>query len=89
MRYQVLYTLKAKEDLVGIDKKAAVRILKKINFFVAGGNPLKYAKKLVNFGGETYRFRIGDYRVIFDLDNRGNISILLILKIGHRKEVYT
>lgn len=89
MRYQVLYTLKAKEDLVGIDKKEVVKILEKINFFVVGVNPLKYAKKLVNFGGGTYRFRIGNYRVIFDLDNRGNISILLVLKIGHRKEVYT
>ena len=30
----------------------------------------------------------GDYRAIFDLDKDGNIVILLILRIKHRKEVY-
>lgn len=55
---------------------------------VESDNPLKYAKKLTDFNAGTYRFRVGDYRVIFDIDNRRNILALLILKIGHRKEIY-
>jgi mRNA-degrading endonuclease RelE of RelBE toxin-antitoxin system len=35
-----------------------------------------------------YRFRIGDYRAIFDVDENNNIKILLILTIGHRKDIY-
>lgn len=41
-------------------------------------------KRLVGMPG--YRFRVGDYRVIFDMDN--NKLQILVLKIGHRKNVY-
>ena len=41
-------------------------------------------KKLVGMLG--YRFRVGDYRVIFDMEK--DKLVILILKIGHRKNIY-
>lgn len=41
-------------------------------------------KKLVGMQG--YRFRVGDYRVIFDME-KGKL-IILVLQIGHRKNIY-
>jgi len=41
-------------------------------------------KKLVGMPG--YRFRVGDYRVIFDMEKEK--LVILILKIGHRKNIY-
>ncbi len=41
-------------------------------------------KKLV--GMEGYRFRVGDYRIIFDMEK--DKLIILILQIGHRKNIY-
>ena len=41
-------------------------------------------KKLVGMPG--YRFRVGDYRVIFDLEE--NKLMILVMKIGHRKNIY-
>ncbi|MEK6969976.1 MAG: type II toxin-antitoxin system RelE/ParE family toxin [Nanoarchaeota archaeon] len=41
-------------------------------------------KKLVGMPG--YRFRVGDYRVIFDMEK--DKLIILVLKIGHRKNIY-
>ena len=38
--------------------------------------------------GGLFRFRIGDYRAIFRPDSRGQIVILLILRVGHRSEIY-
>jgi mRNA interferase RelE/StbE len=32
----------------------------------------------------TYRFRIGDYRAIFDIDGEN----IVILRIGHRRDIY-
>ena len=46
--------------------------------------PDAYLKKLV--GDEGYRLRVGDYRVILDLDKEK--LIVLVLRIGHRKNVY-
>lgn len=47
-------------------------------------NPLKHAQKLINPKIGEYRFRIGDYRVIFDID----FENIVILRIGHRKKLY-
>jgi mRNA interferase RelE/StbE len=41
-------------------------------------------KKLVGMQG--YRFRVGDYRIIFDIEK--NKLLILVLKIGRRKDVY-
>jgi mRNA-degrading endonuclease RelE of RelBE toxin-antitoxin system len=47
-----------------------------------------YAKKLKDPRFGEYRFRVGDYRVFFDVDKRGGIKILLILEVKHRRESY-
>jgi len=41
-------------------------------------------KKLVGMQG--YRFRVGDYRIIFDMEKER--LVILILQIGHRRNVY-
>ena len=45
--------------------------------------PDAYVKKLV--GDEGYRLRVGNYRVILDLDREK--LIILVLRIGHRRNV--
>jgi mRNA interferase RelE/StbE len=32
----------------------------------------------------TYRFRIGDYRVIFDIEGKD----IVVLRVGHRRDIY-
>lgn len=88
MKYKLFYTLKAKKDLSNLDLRTAEKILNKIDFYMDTGQPFKHAKKLSDFKKGSYRFRIGDYRAIFDVDNKGRIIVLMILRIKHRKEVY-
>ena len=33
-----------------------------------------------------HRLRVGDYRIIYEIQN--DVLIILVLKIGHRKEIY-
>jgi mRNA interferase RelE/StbE len=47
-------------------------------------NPLNFAEHLTDFELGEYRFRIGDHRVTFDVEN----DIIKILKIAHRKDIY-
>lgn len=88
MRYEIIHTEKAINDFSKIDHSNSRRIFDKLDYFIETGHPLHYAMKLVNCSLGTYRFRIGDYRVIFDVDQNENIRILKILRIKHRKEVY-
>ncbi len=85
---RVHYTENAKKDLEYLSLGIAQRIIKKIYFYSLQESPLHYATKLVNSSVGSYRFRIGEYRVIFDINDKGDVVILIVLRIGHRKEVY-
>lgn len=82
MIYKIVFTHRAIKDLEEIDNNTKSRIGKKLKEYSI--EPLSYARKLVNSKIGTYRFRIGDYRVIFDLDEEN----LVVLRIGHRKNIY-
>jgi mRNA interferase RelE/StbE len=47
-------------------------------------DPLRHAIKLTASEIGEYRFRVGDYRIVFDLEH----DSLLILAVGHRKDIY-
>ena len=88
MRVEVVYTKNARKNLRNLQKEEARKIILKINFYSQHKNPLRYAKKLKPPFEDLYRFRIGDYRIIFDINKKRNITILVILLIKNRKEVY-
>ena len=80
--YKVLLTDKAINDLSKLDDDISKFIKTKLLEY--SKEPFNYAKKLSNPKIGTYRFRISDYRIIFDID-KDNI---VVLRIGHRKEIY-
>jgi mRNA interferase RelE/StbE len=82
------YTKNAARDLRQLDRQVSKHILKKMDFFSKQEDPMKFAKKLKDFSLGEYRFRIGDYRVLFDLDEDGSVKILMILSVKHRREAY-
>ena len=82
------YTRKATKDLLALDQKIAKRIVEKIRSFCSSSNPMDKAEPLVGIFAGLFRFRVGDYRVIFRKQKDGKILVLLILRIKHRKDVY-
>lgn len=63
------------------------RIRKQLEGWEKKEKPLQYAKKLRGHG-ERYSFRVGDYRIICAKHGAGHFVILMILTVGHRKNVY-
>lgn len=47
-------------------------------------SPFDYAKKMVDPALGTYRFRIGEYKVIFDVEG----NKIVVLRVGHRRKIY-
>lgn len=89
MVYSLVYTNQAEKDLARIDKSMALRILKKMDSLVKLANPMVKAKQLTGFDVPTYRFRVGDYRIVFRKNPKTNcLVILVVLSVAHRKEVY-
>ncbi len=57
-----------------------------MDYFCATWDPLQFSKKLINSALWTVRFRIGDYRVICDIDAKGFLIIILV--VGQRENIY-
>lgn len=82
MSYRLVYTQKAVRDIDGLEAGVKKRIGTTLLRFK--NNPLQYAERLTDPELGGYRFRIGDYRVIFDIEGND----IVVLRAGHRKEIY-
>lgn len=83
---EYLFKPSALRSLKKFPKQIQKRLIAKIDFYANSDNPLKYAETLKDKTLGEFRFRIGDYRIIFDVDNKNRS--LIILLIGHRKDIY-
>ena len=82
MTYEVLFSDLALKQLKKLDEDIRRRIIATLERIRI--RPEAYLRKLV--GDDGYRLRVGDYRVIVDLDKEK--LIILVLRIGHRRNVY-
>ena len=83
--YTVMWQADAVEDLHALPKHIAKRIKQKIDTHLSQ-NPLALGKRLSGEFAELYRYRIGDYRIIYELKQQD--ILIIIVKVGHRKDVY-
>ena len=79
------FTKHAFRILRKLPRDVSRRILEKLDWYVAQEDPLEFAETLSDYAIGAYRFRMGDYRVVFDIDDEGDILILLV---GHRRDIY-
>ncbi|MBU0974993.1 type II toxin-antitoxin system RelE/ParE family toxin [Patescibacteria group bacterium] len=82
MPYSLIYTSSSVKDIKKLDRITKKRLKKKLELLAA--NPLHYSKKLIHSDLGTYRYRVGNHRVIFDLEKNN----IIVLRIGHRREIY-
>lgn len=80
--YKIIFAERAVRDIEKLDIVTKKRIGEKLKLF--SFDPLTYAKKLINPKIGSYRFRIGNYRVIFDIVD----DSIVILRMGHRNSIY-
>ena len=82
MNYKIAFKKSVSRDLKKISKEQAKKILNKIEseFPEKAGN----LPTLTGSFSGLRKFRVGDFRVIFTIIG----DTALILRIGHRKEVY-
>jgi mRNA interferase RelE/StbE len=80
--YKVLLTQRALKDLDALEKHVRIRIINKLKEYAS--QPIGDIRKLESPKIGTYRFRVGEYRVVFDIDGEN----LVVLRAGHRKTIY-
>lgn len=82
MEYKILWSVRAARQMERLDRSIAKRIYEKVDQLQQ--NPERYVEKLVRY--PYYRLRVGDYRVILDIQH--DLVRIMILRVGHRSNVY-
>jgi len=87
MQYKVEYTAKAVKELKKLDKPTRALIFGWIEKnLVDCDNPRRHGKPLSANRQGQWRYRIGDYRLLAEIEDE-KITIL-VLTVGHRREIY-
>lgn len=86
--YHVSYTPQAIKELKKIDKHTRTLILAWIEKNLIGCiDPRQHGKGLIASHKGKWRYRVGDYRLISEIQD--DKVIILVINIGHRKDIYS
>ena len=87
MTYHVEFTAPALRELRKLDKSTAALILGWVRKNLEGcDDPRQYGKALTADRRGQWRYRIGDYRLLASIQD--DAVLILVLHVGHRREVY-
>lgn len=85
--YKVVFSDRAKKSLKKLDKHTASLIIGWIEKNLEGcTNPRSFGKGLTANRSGQWRYRVGSYRLIAEIEDE-QITIL-VLNVGHRRDIY-
>ena len=87
MTYHVEFSIAAKRELKKLDKYTSLMLTAWIRKNLEGcTNPRQHGKGLTANRSGQWRYRVGDYRLLAEIQDEK--VIILILSVGHRKDIY-
>lgn len=81
---KIFLSINAQKEFRKLDVSARKRIKTKLEWYFSHEDPLVFADTLNDSCMGAYRYRIGDYRVLFDVVS----DAIRVNCIGHRREIY-
>lgn len=84
MAYRIEFKPSAGKALAALPKPTQKRLLGRIEGLK--DNPTPEGSKKLKGLEDLYRIRIGDYRVVYEV--QGDVLLVLVVRIGHRRDVY-
>lgn len=82
-KYRVKFAKSVQKELKKVPTKTALRLVKAIDKL--SSNP-RVGNVRPMVGSSTWRLRVGDYRVIYDIHE--NELVILVIRVRHRKDAY-
>ena len=82
--YRIEFTRSATKDLRAIDRQWIPRIISAVE--ALGDEPMPSGCKKLVGSDYTYRIRVGDYRIVYDIHNAK--LVVSIIRVRHRRDVY-
>lgn len=82
--YKIELKKSAEKEIDRLDKNIIPQIFHKIRTLAENPYPSQSLK--LAGSGYSYRLRVGDYRILYQIDN--STKIITIFAVGHRKDIY-
>ena len=83
---QIFFTLQAEKQLTKLDRNVRLRIIASLDR-LRETYPVGDMRKMQGYD-DLWRLRVGDYRVVMQIDLVTAIITITVIRVGHRKEVY-
>jgi mRNA interferase RelE/StbE len=84
VKWTIRFTAEAERQADALDPQVRRRITRALERLTAGPRSMQNVKALK--GSDRHRLRVGDWRVIYSLHD--DVLLVLVLRVGHRREVY-
>ena len=84
MKYRIEFSPSAESQFKKLPKEVQARLKHRIDSLAE--NPFPRGVKKLSAQEKFYRLRVGDFRIIYQV--KGKALLILILNLGHRKNVY-
>jgi mRNA interferase RelE/StbE len=85
VQYRIEFAPLAHRQLRKLERVAQIRLLQRIE--TLSSNPRPSGVRKLTDEADLYRIRIGEYRITYQIRDRN--LLILIVKIGHRREIYS
>ena len=82
--YSIQWRTSTKKDVRNLPRQEVVRIIDAVAQLA--GDPMPHGSQKLSGSERTYRIRVGDYRVVYEVFS--NSRVVEIQRIRHRKDVY-
>ncbi len=86
-QWKIQFSDKSLKKIKKLDSPVQQRIFRFLDRLIDNPNPRDLGEALTGRLSEYWKYRTGDYRMIVKIED--NILTIMVLKVGHRKEVYT
>jgi mRNA interferase RelE/StbE len=84
--FQVILMPEAQADIQRLDSALQTRLLDKLEWMGENVELLRHRALRGDEWSGCFTYRVGDYRIIYQMDQPA--EKLVVLKVGHRREVY-
>jgi mRNA interferase RelE/StbE len=82
--YRIELTRRAERDFLALPEVEQRRLARRID--ALAGNPYPPGSRKLAGAKNLFRIRSGDYRVIYEV--RRSVLLVLVIRVGHRREIY-
>lgn len=86
MAWRIDFTKAADKALRKLDRQTAGRVLDELEEIAKLDDPRSRGKALTGNLAGLWRYRVGDYRVVCDIED--GVLVILVVDVAHRREVY-